>query len=494
MANLPRARSALSTLLLGACALQPDYRPPALDVPGAWTNDRGGSAETLGTATPVTPRWWSQLHDPAVDHLVAAALRDNPTLSEAAARIDQARALVAVRDAGRVPAIGIDGSATRARDRFDPSGGPSYQTSAALGPRLSWELDLWRRVREGTIAARRRVAARTADAYGVRLSIVADVADTVIALRACVLVRGVRDRDIASREVELTISRARFALGNIAPVVLAAARSNLASARTERAAQEETCLRLVDALVALTGVEATTIRSLVAVSLPRAALAGAGEATADPWLPVPPPHRLALPAIVLLRNPSVVSAENEVAARWSEVAIARAERLPRIDLAAVLTGQWIRAFGSDTTFVSNSLGATVTAPLLDGGAGAGNVRRAQAAYGEAVAQRATAIRTVVREVEDALAARQSAALRVETSREMLESARFALEANAARWRAGAISQLEFEDSRRTFNRAEQGAIDANADRARAWVALVRRTGPAADPGPMPTPEIESTSR
>lgn len=494
MASLPRARCALPALLLGACALQPDYRPPALDVPGAWTNDPGGSPETLAAATPDTPGWWSQLHDPAIDHLVAAALRDNPTLSEAAARVDQARALVVVRGAAQVPAIGIDGSATRARDRSDPSGNPSYQTSAALGPRLSWEFDLWRRVHEGTIAARRRVAARTADAHGVRLSIVADVADTVIALRACVLTRGVRDRDIASRETELTIGRARLALGSIAAVALATAQNNLASARTDRVAQEETCSRLVDALVALTGVDAAKIRSLVAVPSPRTALTGAGEAAADPWLPAPPPHRLALPASVLLRNPGVVSAENEVAARWSEVAIARAERLPRIDLAAVLTGQWIRAFGSDTTFVSNSIGATLTSPLLDGGVGIGNVRRAQAAYREAVAQRATAIRTAVREVEDALAAGQSAALRVETSRETLESARFALEANGARWRAGAISQFEFEDSRRTFNRAQQGVIDASADRARAWVALMRRTGPTADSGPMTVPEIESTSR
>jgi len=491
MATLLRAGTALPAILLGACALQPDYRRPALDVPDSWTNDLAEPPPSQASAPMVRADWWSQLGDPAMDHLVSAGLRDNPTLAEAAARVDQARALVAVQDAGKAPAIGIEGSATRTRDRFDPSGRPSYQTSATLGARLSWELDLWRRVREGTNAARRRLDARTADARGARLSIAADIADTVIALRACLLAQEVLDRDIALRETEVTISRARLALGSIAPVALAVAQSNLASARTDRIAQEETCLRQVDALVALTGVDAAAVRSLVTAHPHRAAAHDIGRGANAPWLPVPPAQSLALPATIVLGNPGVMAAENEVAARWSEIAIARAERLPRIDLAAVLTGQWIRALGSDTSFASNSLGATLAGPLFDGGAGAGSIRRAQAAYREAVAQLSLAVRTTVRDIEDALAARQSAALRVDTARENLGSARFALDANVARWRAGAISQFELEDSRRQFNRAQQGVLDAAADHARAWVALMRRIGPTDDLETRPMPEIES---
>jgi len=481
MAIFLRAGMALPAILLGACALQPDYRRPALDLPAAWANGLGG-APAPETAPMDREDWWSQLDDPAIDQLVSAGLSDNPTLAEAAARVEQAQALVTVRDAGKMPAVGIEGSATRTRGRSNPSGGASHQTSAALGARLSWEIDLWRRVREGATAARHRVGARTADARSARLAIIGDIADTAIALRACVLTQAVRDRDIASRETELTISRVRLALGSIAPVALATAQSNLAAARTDRIAQEETCLRLIDALVALSGVDSTQVRSLIAGHPPHGA---------EPWLPIPPSSALALPAIVLLGNPGVMAAEKEAAARWSDVAVARAERLPRIDLAAVLTGQWIRALGSDTSFTTNSFGATLSGPLFDGGAGAGNVRWAQAAYREAVAQLSLAVRTTIRDIEDALAARQSAALRIETSRETLDSARFALDANMARWRAGAISQFELEDSRRQFNRAQQGAIAAAADRARAWVALMRRIGPAADQPALPKPESES---
>jgi len=490
MATFLRTGMALPAILLGACALQPDYRRPALAMPTSWTNGPGGSPPSQATALLDQKNWWSRLDDPAIDHLVSAGLSDNPTLAEAAARVDQARALVAVRDAGKVPAVGIEGSATRARDRNSP-GGASHQTSAALGARLSWELDLWRRVREGANAARLRVDARTADARSARLAIIGDIADNAIALRACVLTQEVRDRDIASRETELTISRARLALGSIAPVALATAQSNLASARTDRIAQEETCLRLIDALVALSGVDATKVRSLIAAHPHGAVTHDPGQEMAEPWLPVAPSSGLALPATIVLGNPGVIAAESEAAARWSEIAVARAARMPRIDLAAVLTGQWIRALGSDSAFTTNSLGATLSGPLLDGGAGAGNVRGAQAAYREAVAQLSLAVRTTVRDFEDALAAQQSAALRIETSRETLDSARFALDANAARWRAGAISQFELEDSRRQFNRAQQGTILAAADRARAWVALMRRIGPAADGEALPKLESES---
>jgi outer membrane protein, multidrug efflux system len=492
MATFLRAGITLPAILLGACALQPEYRRQALDVPGSWTNGTGGSPPSHAVAPAGQADWWSQLGDPAIDRLVSAGLNDNPTLAEAAARVDQARALVTVRGAGAVPGVDLDGSATRARDRFDPSGGLSHQTSGTLGARLSWGLDLWGRVREGTNAARRRLDARTADARGARLSIIGDIADTVIALRACTLTVEVRDRDIASRETELTITRARLSLGSIAPVALATAQSNLASARTDRIAQEETCLRLIDALVALSGVDAAEVRGYIAVP-PRSATAhDPGQAMEVTWLPTPPSPGIALPATVVLGNPGVMAAENEAAARWSEVAVARAERLPRIDLAAVLTGQWIRVLGSDSSLISNSIGATLSGPLFDGGAGAANIRGAQAAYREAAAQLVLAVRSTIRDIEDALAARHSADLRIETSEEMLEAARFALRANAARWRAGAISQFELEDSRLQVNRAQQGVIAAAADRARAWVALMRRIGPASDQETRPA--LESGSK
>jgi multidrug efflux system outer membrane protein len=187
-----------------------------------------------------------------------------------------------------------------------------------------------------------------------------------------------------------------------------------------------------------------------------------------------------LPATVLLTQPSVVAAEREVAARWSEIAVARAERLPRLDLTAVLTGQWIRAFGSTDSFVTGSAGLGLSAPLFDGGAGAAGVVRADASYREAVATLDATIRQAVRDIEDGLAAQDSAVRRADVSRSALSAARFTLRANEARRRAGSIGAYELEDSRRQLNRAQESAIVAARDRAQAWVELVRRTSSAVE--------------
>lgn len=456
-----------SLLLLGACAVQPAYQRPAIDAPGAWDNASAGAPPTLPADR---ESWWTQLGDAGVDALVAAGLRDNPTLAEAAARVEQARAALAVQNAQRLPAVAVEGNVTGSRDGSQQGSGTTGQVSAALGASLSWELDLWGRVRESAAAARHRLAARTADAEGARLSLIGDIADAALALRACHLTRDIRDRDIASREVELRISRSRLSFGAIAPVVVAAAESNLAAARTERIAQDERCRQLVAALVALSGVEAGAVREVLApLPLQRSSIAA---------LPEPPSFAPALPATVLLGHPRVIAAEREAAARWSEIGVARAERLPRIDLVGLLTGHWIRALGSSSTHVSGSAAAQLAGPLFDGGAGLANVRGAEAGYREALAQLDVAVRDAVRDIEDALAAQQSAALRIETSRQALEAARFTLAANEARWRAGAIGQLELEEARRQFNNAQESAVTAAADRVRAWVAMMRRTGPA----------------
>jgi len=470
--------------LLGACALQPPHQPPALEVSRAWTY----APSTPAPSAPIEREdWWTLLGDPPIDRLVAAGLAGNPTLAEAAARVDQARAALAVQGARRRPSVALDGSASRARDRAGAGDATTSQTSAALGATLSWELDLWGRVREGQNAARHRLAARDADAEAARLSIIGEIADTALALRACDLTLDLRDRDIASRETELAVTRARSTFGSIAPVAVATAASNLASAQTDRITQEETCRRLVDALVALSGLEAAEIRRLLPPNPQAATIAGIGPSPSGAQMPQPPPYTPALPARVVLRHPGVVAAEREVAARWSEIAVARAERLPRVDLTAVLSQQWIRALGSSASYVGRSIGAGLTGPLFDGGAGAATVSASEASYREAVAQLGFAVRAAVRDVEDALAAQESARARIETSGDALEAARFTLQANTARWRAGSIAQVELEESRRQFNRAEESAIAAAADRARAWVALVRRTGspwdtPLAGPG------------
>src|SRR3546814_10386247 len=99
---------------------------------------------------------------------------------------------------------------------------------------------------------------------------------------------------------------------------------------------------------------------------------------------------------------------------WSsDVCSSDLDRLPRIDLVGLLTGNWIRMLGSTTSFDTWSTGAELSGPLFDGGTGAANVRGAQARYREAAEALRGAVRTATRDVEDALAGQQSARQRSE---------------------------------------------------------------------------------
>ena len=489
------AGAAILALALAACAMQPAYQRPALQAPTAWANSSPKLSATSASSTEVTSdQWWRQLNDTAIDDLTAAALSDNPTVAQALGRIDEAQATLNIDKAHRRPSMDLSGNAARQQSQYLVSSAGPYtlmMNSAAIGPSLGWELDLWGRLRESAMAARRRLDERNADAQGTRLSLAARVADTVLNLRACRYSLKVSDRDIASRETELELMRLRLEVGNVAPAEHASAVGNLATARTNRISRQEQCTRYVDALVALSGRDARTVSAAIAQPLAasgsieprRSDIANDELATLSGQspmeMPTAPAIRLELPATVLLVHPSVVSAEREAAAAWAEIAVARAERLPQINLQAIFNGQWLSAFGQHVHFDTWSVGSSFSVPLFDGGAGAAHVRGAEARYAEAVENLRAVLRNTVQDIEDTLAAQASAEERTVTTQDAEKAAVVSLRANEARWQAGAISRFELENARRDSNTAHENAIAAARDCAQAWVDLVRASGSAA---------------
>jgi NodT family efflux transporter outer membrane factor (OMF) lipoprotein len=468
------------SILLGSCSVNPPYQAAALNAPAQWSHPQPDSAaEPPVLAT--NESWWTQLHDSAIDALIQASLVDNPTLEQAFARVDQARAELGVAAAGRLPTLTATGTASRAQtENFGGVGtsasvfGNATQTgqnfdllysSAQIGPSLSWELDLWGRVKQSTVEANKRLAARDADAQSAQLAIASEVARSVLNLRACRYSLKVRDDDIASRELELKLIKQRLTAGNVASVDEASAISNLATARTSRLSQAEQCEHYLNALVALSGRDIGMVQDLVSLPLPL-----------DAKIPEPPPMQLALPATVLATHPNVVAAEHEVEAAWADIGVAKADRLPKLELDATLSGQWLTALGRTFNLLAWSVGPTLSGTLFDGGAGSSKVAAARGRYREAAANLNAQLRETVQNVEDALAQQASADARLVSSREAQEAARTALNANEARWRAGAISRFELESSRRQFELAEESVIDASRDRCAAWVALIKATG------------------
>lgn len=453
---------ALFALLAAGCQQLP-YNPKSAEMIPQWTMAGSGIETTESSLSPIE-RWWELLHDPAINALVDTALQTNPDLAQAVARMDAARSASGLADSQSRPTIGA--SAGIARGSSQMSGGSADTqtgTSATLGLSLGWEVDLYERIKAGREAARLRLDARTAESRMTQVALVAQIADRVVNWRACKHIFQSRLNEISSQQHTLALVQHRVAVGMGSVADEARSNSDLALARTNALVQDEACNHDLSALEALSGLDAATVRD----RLTQMSLDLVSET---------PDVRLSIPATVLLGHPNVISAQREAAAAWSEMQVAKANRLPRLDIAGLLTGQWLSMNASQLNYNTWSLGPTASAALFDGGAGEAQVSAAQARYQEVTAKAVSVVRSSAQDIENALAALDSADHRRIPAQQALESAQTALRMVQAQWRAGATSLLGLEDAKRQLMLAQNSVVAAMRDRSQSWIALVQATG------------------
>jgi len=404
--------------------------------------------------------WWRAFDDPLLPVLIEAAQAASPTLASARARIERARAALAARDAGALPRVDAVGAAQRARSLPETPAA----TSAALGVQASWELDLF-----GGVAARQRAGAqrlRGAEAgwHDARVSLAADAAAAYVALRGCEAQLQQAQADAASRDATARLTDRSAAAGFTAPADAALVRAGAAQARSQARAQRAQCDVLVKGLVELTDIPEPALRQQLAAATARLPQAD-GLAT------------VALPAQLLQQRPDLAEASAAVMAAAAEVAVARADELPRVSFAGSLQLATLRSAGVSTDGSIWSLGPLqLSLPLFDRGSRRAATAAQQAAYDEAVAQLQGAARRALREVETALVSLDATAARERDVMAAAADFETSLTATEARQRGGLASLLDLEAARRNAVQARSTLIELQRERAAAWIALYRSLG------------------
>lgn len=452
-------QAAVAALCTSGCALQGPYIAPDLVADGTRL------AVISGLPAPDDKdeaAWWTRLADPCLDALVPKALTANPSLSRAVAALDLARAEAGASQAGRRPSALLTGSASVADSNPASPVEGGRRDTGALGLSLAWEVDLFGRLRSGAAANALRLESRTAEAQAVQLALVSEVADTLASLRACRFSAATLSDEIASRQTDVDLTIQRRDAGMDADLDVAQAVAGLATAQTLAAERTRECAALTHTLSLLTGETPEAVIGLI---------------LASPGQPAPPPSPDAVPSTLLVTNPAVAAAERAVAAAWSDIETARADRMPRLDLASALSGQWIDALGSQSEASTGAISMALSEPLFDGGRGATAVAAAQARHAIAIADLDLTLRTAARDLRNAIAAGASAQRRSVTAANAVAAAAMALQAREAQWQAGAVSQFELQDARRQLAAAQESEISASRDKAQAWIALVRTVGP-----------------
>lgn len=417
--------------------------------PAGWRSPLAGTA-------PIDAQWWQRFGDPVLAALVTEALANNPDVAIAAARVREARGQETIARAQRFPGLDAGVGITTSR-AVSGLGTAVESTGASPVFQAAYEVDLFGRIGEQVAAARATSLSSEAAQAAARLSVAAATASGYLTLRSLDARLEIVHQTIASRQEAVRLARSRAEAGYTSQLELRQAEAEFEATAQVLPQVQLAITRQEDALSLLVGANPRAIaRGLALDALRR------------------PPIPAGLPSELLRRRPDIVQAEFALAASDSNLAAARAQFLPSLRL----TGSAGEALSTSLTNPVGvwSIGASILAPLFQGGRLRGGVdvaaaRRDQAAFGY---QRT--VLTAFRETEDALAAVQ----RLGEQRARLDAQRLAL-AEALRhaqnrYRAGYSSYLEQLDAQRSLFNVELSLVQVEADQLAAHVALYQAMG------------------
>ena len=418
-------RSAVAMILaagLAGCAVQspPDAEAvrrdalPETRVPDGW---KAAGSASLVDAAAVRDDWLATFDDAQLDALVAEAIRNNTDLRAAAARVERAAAYATASQAALLPAVNLLGTGGI------KAGGGSDLTSALQGIMLgiSWEPDLWGRLRYGRNAADATYASAQADFEFARQSLAAQVARSWFLAIESKLVLDAADAMVAAGESLVSLAQDRERIGNGNAREVAQARAALGSLR-DAAAQARLAHQQAQ-------------RSLE-VLLGRYPGADLEVATALPALPGPVP--VGMPLDMLSRRPDLIAAERRVDAAFDRVGEARTAMLPTIRLNASIAAlsSDVLQLQQDYTNPSGGAGGTLYAPIYTGGALQAQVAARTAEQKEAVALYGSHVLRALGDVESSLSASAILDQRVAFLGQALADQQRALELEQQSYRVG----------------------------------------------------------
>jgi len=471
----------LSAALLSGCkTVGKDYAgPPAAAQTAAQSSGFARAGELAGGQA--LARWWPALGDATLDHLVDAALRANPNLAVARARLRQARAALGTERANgrpngtatamaahlRLPPVGDALGGAAGADGGGAEGGgfalPSSLNLYSAGFDATWEIDLFggrRRAVEAAGAAAEAAQASLADA---QLSLTAEVAAAYINLRSVQQRILLSDAAIARQQRMLELTRARVERGTASRLDLTRLQGQLESTRAEAEPLQAQLEAYRDELATLAGLAP-----------------GALDAQLNEPAPVPlPPAQVVVgdPAALLQRRPDIRAAERQLAARSAQVGQAEAARFPRLTLLGLIGIGGTHP--SDLTHLDDF--SAIAAPqlswnFLDFGRNAARIEQAEGVRDEAEANYRVVVLGALRDAEGALSRFRQRRATVATIARAKAAADRAAVLMAARQKAGTASLIDVLDTERQQIAAEQNLAQAQAMLTDEFVALHKALG------------------
>jgi NodT family efflux transporter outer membrane factor (OMF) lipoprotein len=477
-----RPRSTGAVLLAGglaACSFTPAYRaapsvapPAAYKEAGEWKEAEPMDAQPRGD-------WWTIFKDPRLDQLESRVDAANQNIKAAVARLEQARAETRIQRSGLFPSLNVASSATRSRasvnsPRFPPGLEP-VGGNFDLEADLSYEFDVWGRVRNSVNSAKASHQASAADLAALDLSMHAELVTDYFTLCGQDAQQVLLDRTVDDYAKSLQLTQNLYDGGAAALADVEQARAQLETARIQVADTRLQRAQSEHAIAVLIGENPSNFRL---------------ESQPLPLEQAPPPLDPGLPSALLERRPDVAAAERRVASANFNVGVARAAYFPQFSLAA--------SFGYDSVHSSNwltapsrmwSAGPSGVLSVIDAGKHRAQSDQARALFDEQVAHYRNVVLTAYQEVEDELAALRQLQQESASQAAAVTATRRALEQSQYRYKAGLVTYLEVATSENANLQAQLSSVSIQVRRMNASVLLVKALG-----GGWKSESLEAASR
>jgi multidrug efflux system outer membrane protein len=465
---------------LAGCMVGPKYeRPAALPqqpVPASFSQPAPGEPGWKA-ATPAAdlPRgqWWELFKDPELDRLEALAAAQSQPLAAAAARLEQARAVVQAARSGLFPQVSANPGYTRLRtsgnapENGQPAGAAYTYGVWVLPADATWEADLWGRVRHGHQAAQARFHAATDDVESARLALQAEVASDYFTLRSLDAERALLAGTVNTYQRSLDLTRNRRLGGIVSDLDVSQAETQLRTVTAQLPALDLQRATLLHALATLCGTAATGFE-----------VHPTGLGTNETALPLRASTLpVALPSELLERRPDIAAAERRMAGANADIGVARAAFYPQLVFNARGGFESVNA-STVVDWPSRlwAVGPTLHVPIFTGGRLRAQLAATRGAYAEVVAGYRQTVLTAFQEVEDQLAAQRLLADQLAEQSAALAAARHTLEIANNRYQAGLVTYLEVAIAQSAALTDERIVVQLQGQRFVASVGLIKALG------------------
>ena len=463
------------------CAVGPDYVKPETATPSGWQEVFDPAPAADGQTL---SEWWKVFHDPLLTELIVEAKKSNLDLRQAVARVKEARAQFGLISGERFSRVDATGEVNRSRlSENDRQPGGATTSRYGTGLDLSWEIDLFGRIRRSVEAAAADFEASAEDYHDVMITLSAEVAKTYLLLRTFQMRLASSIGNIESQKQILQLTRSRFKYGLATDLDVAQAEEVFASSEAELPPLRANITQAMNNLALLLG------------KYPGALSETLGSEAAIPV--VPEYVAMGVPADLLRRRPDIRSAERELAAQTARIGVATADLYPRFSLAGSFG--WAALDSGDVLHRDSrewNLIPGVRWNVFDAGRIRSQITVEDARTEQALARYERIVLTALNEVENSLKAYREERIRVSALERSVAAAQRTLRLSTKLYKEGLADFQNVLDAQRSLFSFENQLAEARGTTAVHLVTVYRALGggwtiPAEPDGETPTSASET---